>query len=85
MIECIKKGDVLNIILECKTINEIYNRVSALQPESVIAEAVMEKDLQKLIAERDQYIFQSRSWQRLDDAADSIIWAVKRWKESKDE
>ena len=85
MIECIKKGDVLNIILECKTINEIYNRVIALQPESVIAEAVMEKDLQKLIAERDQYIFQSRSWQRLDDAADSIIWAVKRWKESKDE
>lgn len=85
MIECIKKGDVLNIILECKTINEIYNRVSALQPESVIAEAVIEKDLQKLIAERDQYIFQSRSWQRLDDAADSIIWAVKRWKESKDE
>ena len=85
MIECIKKGDVLNIILECKTINEIYNRVSALQPESVIAEAVMEKDLQKLIAERDQYIFQSRSWQRLDDAADSIIWAVKRWKESNDE
>lgn len=85
MIECIKKGDVLNIILECKTINEIYNRVSALQPESVIAEAVIEKDFQKLIAERDQYIFQSRSWQRLDDAADSIIWAVKRWKESKDE
>ena len=85
MIECIKKGDVLNIILECKTINEIYNRVSALQPESVIAEAVIEKDLQKLIAERDQYIFQSRSWARIDDAVDSIIWAVKRWKESKDE
>ena len=85
MTDCVKKSDVLNIILECKTINEIYNRVSALQPESVIAEAVMEKDLQKLIAERDQYIFQSRSWQRLDDAADSIIWAVKRWKESKDE
>lgn len=85
MTDCVKKSDVLNIILECKTINEIYNRVSALQPESVIAEAVIEKDLQKLIAERDQYIFQSRSWQRLDDAADSIIWAVKRWKESKDE
>ena len=85
MTDCVKKSDVLNIILECKTINDIYNRVSALQPESVIAEAVMEKDLQKLIAERDQYIFQSRSWQRLDDAADSIIWAVKRWKESKDE
>ena len=85
MTDCVKKSDVLNIILECKTINDIYNRVSALQPESVIAEAVIEKDLQKLIAERDQYIFQSRSWQRLDDAADSIIWAVKRWKESKDE
>ena len=85
MTDCVKKSDVLNIILECKTINEIYNRVSALQPESVIAEAVIEKDLQKLIAERDQYIFLSRSWQRLDDAADSIIWAVKRWKESKDE
>ena len=85
MIECIKKGDVLNIILECKTINEIYNRVSDLQAESVIAEAVIEKDLKKLIAERDQYSFQSRDWERLDDAADSIIWAVKRWKESKDE
>ena len=81
MIECIKKSDVLNIILESKTIHDIYNRVSTLQKEDVIPVSVIEKDLGNLIAERDQQPFRSENWEHLDDTADSIIWAVKRWKE----
>ncbi len=83
MAECVKKSDVINVILESSTLREAYNRVSNLQSEDVIDLSVIDNDIKTIKETRDQYEFRSAKWERLDNTLDSLIWAVKRWKGEK--
>ena len=83
MAECVKKSDVINIILECSTLGEAYSRLNNLQAEAVIDLSVIEDDINTIRETRDQHEFRSAEWERLDDTLDSLIWAVKRWKGEK--
>ena len=76
----VKKEDVLNALLGSRSLDEAYKKISDLPVESAISLSSLEGYIENLRVERDKHEFRSGDWERLDDEADSIEWAVNLMK-----
>lgn len=76
----IKTEDVLNVILESRTLADAYRKVGELPQEDAVSFADIGRLVESLKAERDGYEFRSEDWKRVDDEIDSVEWVVRELK-----